>query len=158
MNPTEQAQPSIVPTRPELVAWPRVAASAAIFRGTRVLIAERGNGPMRGSWSLPGGKVEPGETAAAAAIREIKEETNLDVELAGLLDLHEIIRADPAGNVSFHYVIAVHFGTSLTGEPHAATDISDARFVTLNELANYRLTDGAVGYIREAHRRLGLIS
>ncbi len=154
MEQTTRAQTAPAPDGPELVAWPRAAASAAIFRGSRVLIAERGNGPMRGSWSLPGGKIEPGEKAAAAAVREIKEETNLDVELAGLLDLHEIIRADATGVVKFHYIIAVHFGTSLSGEPRAATDISDARFVALSELAHYRLTDGAVGYIHEAHRRL----
>lgn len=143
---------------PERVAWPRAAASAAIFRDGRVLIAERGNGPMRGAWSLPGGKIEPGETAAQAAVREIKEETQLDVELTGLLDLHEIIRADAQGVVQFHYLIAVHYGISRTGEPRAATDISDARFVELGELSEYRLTDGAVGFIREAHRRLGLAS
>ena len=119
------------PAGPELVAWPRAAASAAIFRDSRVLIAERGAGPMRGTWSLPGGKIEPGETAAAAARREIKEETGLYVELAGLIDLHEVIRTDAAGLVQLHYIIAVHYGTSLTGEPVAATDISDARFVTL---------------------------
>ena len=158
MDKNARSQASPAPDGPELVEWPRAAASAAIFRGARVLIAERGSGPMKGSWSLPGGKIEPGEKAAAAAIREIKEETNLDVELAGLLDLHEIIRADAAGVVRFHYIIAVHFGTSLTGEPRAATDISDARFVTLSELGKYRLTDGAVGYIHEAYRRLGLVS
>lgn len=143
---------------PELVAWPRAAASAAIFRGARVLIAERGAGPMRGTWSLPGGKIEPGETAAAAAIREIQEETGLDVELAGLIDLHEVIRRNGAGDVQLHYIIAVHYGTCATGEPRAATDISDARFVRLDELPGYRLTDGAVRFIHEAHRRLGLVS
>jgi ADP-ribose pyrophosphatase YjhB (NUDIX family) len=143
---------------PELVAWPRAAASAAIFRGARVLIAERGAGPMRGTWSLPGGKIEPGETAAAAAIREIQEETGLDVELAGLIDLHEVIRRSGAGDVQLHYIIAVHYGTCASGEPRAATDISDARFVRLDELSGYRLTDGAVRFIHEAHRRLGLVS
>ena len=141
---------------PELIAWPRAAASAAIFRGSRVLIAERGNGPMRGSWSLPGGKIEPGETAAAAAAREIEEETGLAVELRGLLDLHDVIRANAAGSVTLHYLICVFYGTCATGEPKAATDISDARFVTLDELPGYRMTDGAVKFIHEAHRRLGI--
>lgn len=134
--------------------WPRVAASAAIFRGDRVLIAERGNGPRRGMWSLPGGKIEPGETAAAAAAREIHEETGLVVELAGLLDVHDAIRADAGGNIEHHFVICVFYGTCGPGEPCAATDISDARFVTLDELAQYRLTEGAVTLINEAYRRL----
>lgn len=143
---------------PELVAWPRAAASAAIFRGSKVLIAERGAGPMRGSWSLPGGKIEPGETAAAAARREIKEETGLDVTLSGLIDLHEVIHTDPQRGLLVHYIIAVHYGTSLEGEPRAATDISDARFVGLGDLERYRMTDGAVRFIKEGYRRLGLVS
>ena len=137
-------------------AWPRVAASAAIFRGQRVLIAERGHDPRQGYWSLPGGKIEPGETAAAAAAREIREETGLDVSLAGLLDVHDAIRADDQGRIEHHFVICVFYGTSHSGEPQAATDISDARFVTLEELGQYQLTPGAVELILEAHRRLGL--
>ncbi len=138
------------------VPWPRAAASAAIFRGERVLIAERGGGPRKGYWSLPGGKIEPGETALAAATREIHEETGLVVSLAGLLDVHDAIRAGADGTIEHHYIICVYYGTCDVGEPRAATDISDARFVTLAELADYRLTDGAVSLIREAHRRLGL--
>ena len=152
-NSSTSAPPDLPAT--ELIAWPRAAASAAIFRGARVLIAERGNGPMRGSWSLPGGKIEAGETAAAAAAREIHEETGLRVELRGLLDLHDVIRTDAAGNVTLHYLICVFYGTSDDGEPRAATDISDARFVTLDALAGYPMTDGALAFIREAHRRLG---
>ena len=136
------------------VAWPRAAASAAIFRGPRVLIAQRGGGPAKGSWSLPGGKIEPGETAIAAAAREIHEETGLDVKLAGLLDVHNAIRTDADGTLQHHYIICVYFGTSMAGEPRAATDISDTRFVTLDELTGYRLTDGAIDLIHEAYRRL----
>ena len=134
--------------------WPRAAASIAVFRGDRVLIAERGNGPRKGTWSLPGGKIEPGETAAAAALREVKEETGLDVDLAGLLDVHDVIMHDDSGALRVHFVLAVYYGRARTGEPVAATDISDARFVTLDELASYTMTDGAARLIREAARRL----
>ena len=97
--------PSIVDGEPP--SWPRAAASAAIFRGNTVLIAERGHGPRKGVWSLPGGKIEAGETAAAAAVREIQEETGLTVELAGLLDVHDIIIKDQAGALTAHYLLAV---------------------------------------------------
>jgi 8-oxo-dGTP diphosphatase len=140
---------------PPVVAWPRVAASAAIFRDGRVLIAERGGGPGKGSWSLPGGKIEPGETAVEAALREVREETGLEVALAGLLDVHNAIRTDSDGAVLHHYVICVYYGRWVSGEPLAATDISDARFVGLEDLGDYPLTDGALKLIREAHRRLG---
>jgi 8-oxo-dGTP diphosphatase len=136
------------------VLWPRAAASAAIFRGDRILIAERGGGPRKGYWSLPGGKIEPGETAADAATREIMEETGLQVDLLGLLDVHDVIQADDEGNIQHHFVICVYFGRCGPGEPCAATDISDARFVTLDELPAYQLTGGASRLIHEAYRRI----
>ena len=141
-------------TTTEATFWPRAAASAAIIRDGLILIAERGGGPRKGYWSLPGGKIEPGETAAAAAAREIKEETGLDVTLRGLLDVHDVISADEGGNLQHHFIICVFYGTCGPGEPQAATDISDARFVTLEELASYKLTEGALALVREAYRRL----
>jgi ADP-ribose pyrophosphatase YjhB (NUDIX family) len=138
------------------VHWPQAAASAAIFRGRSVLLGERGQGPRKGTWSLPGGRIEPGETAAAAARREILEETGLTVELIGLLDVHDVIQPAEGGGVSLHYVLAVYYGTSAHGEPVAATDISNARFVPLEEIESYRMTDGAVRLIRRAAHKLGI--
>ena len=142
----------------ELVAWPRAAASAAIFRDGKVLIAERGSGPRKGYWSLPGGKVEPGETAMEAAAREILEETGLEVSIKGLVDVHNVIGRTIDGDVTHHYIICVYYGICGTGEPCAATDISDARFVTLDELREYQLTEGALAIIHEAHRRISAVS
>lgn len=140
---------------PELAAWPRAAASAAIFRDGKILIAERGNGPRKGYWSLPGGKIEPGETASEAAVREILEETGLEVAIRGLVDVHNVIGRDSAGEVDIHYIICVYFGTCGAGEPKAAADISDACFVSIDELPQYCLTDGAHRIILEAQRLLG---
>lgn len=134
--------------------WPQAAASAAIFRGGSVLLAERGRGPRRGSWSLPGGKIEPGETARQAALREIREETGLEVRIAGLLDVHDAIIRDEAGRLTAHYLLAVFYGVWLGGEPLAADDISDARFVPLAEVESYPLTPGAARLIAAASKRL----
>lgn len=136
--------------------WPRAAASAAIFRGSTVLLAERGNGPRKGVWSLPGGKIEAGETSREAALREIREETGLEVDLAGLLDVHNAIIRDKAGHLQAHYLIAVYYGTCLHGDPVAATDITDARFVPLDQVSGYRLTEGAARFIVEASKRLNV--
>src|SRR5882672_3110247 len=88
-------------------AWPRCGASAAIFRDGAVLLIERGKGALKGRWSLPGGHVEPGETAGAAALREVAEETSITAEMAGFVDLHELILHGSDGGLVAHYLIAV---------------------------------------------------
>lgn len=139
-------------TRPQ---WPRLAASAAIFREDRVLIGQRGKGAMSGLWSLPGGHVEPGETARAAASREVAEETGVVADILGLVDLHEVIQREGAQDsplqvVSWHYVIAVHYGLWRSGEPVPADDCRDARFVALSELDAFEMTTGAKLLIQRA--------
>lgn len=151
-----------------LPTWPRVGASAAIFRQGHVLLGERGKGAMAGWWSLPGGHVEPGETVSVAAQREVMEETGIEARILGLVDLHEVIRheatepgADVAGaavaasapvpTVSWHYIIAVHFGIWVSGEPIAASDCRATRFVDLGRLDEVPLTPGAEAMIHRAH-------
>lgn len=133
--------------------WPRAAASAAVFRGDCVLLVERGKPPVSGMWSLPGGHIEPGESAREAARREVMEETGVAAELLGLADMHDVIIRDQAGILTAHYLLAVFYGLWSAGEPAAATDCRDARFVALEDIGNYPLTDGAE-HIIEAARRL----
>lgn len=134
--------------RPE---WPRPAASAAIFRGDAVLIVERGKGALPGTWSLPGGHIEPGETARAAAVREIGEETGLAVVLSGLVDVHDAIIRNGDGVLTAHYVLTVFWGHCEEGTPKAATDVRDARFVPVSGIDGYRMTPGAQRIIRRAY-------
>jgi 8-oxo-dGTP diphosphatase len=134
----------------QAAAWPRCAVSAAVLRGEEVLLIERGKGTLRGFWSLPGGHIEPGETARAAALREVREETGVAAELAGLVDVHEVIRHGPGDVLAAHYLIAVFWGRWLAGEPMAGSDAAAARFVALADLPSYRLTDGAADFIHRA--------
>ena len=134
--------------RPE---WPRPAASAIILRGASVLIVERGKGALPGTWSLPGGHIEPGEKASEAAARELFEETGLAATLEGLVDVHDGIFRDSEGTLRAHYVLAVFWGHSDEGEPVAATDVRDARFVPVAEIDDYRMTPGAQAIIRRAY-------
>ncbi|HEX5957295.1 MAG TPA: NUDIX hydrolase [Hyphomicrobiaceae bacterium] len=131
--------------------WPRGAASAAIFRGAEVLLIERGKaGPLKGFWSLPGGRIEPGEKVRVAAMREVREETGIAAELDGLLDVHEVMRHDPAGRLMSHYLLAVFYGRWVSGEPVAGDDAAAARFVTLDAVAALKTTDGTPDLIRRA--------
>ena len=111
---------------------PRLGASACVWRDGRVLLIERAKPPV-GLWSLPGGHVEFGETARAAALRELREETGVAAELTGFVGLYEIIRERPA----FHYAIACYCGTWISGEPAAASDALSASWFLPSEL--YRL-------------------
>lgn len=130
--------------------WPRCGASATVFRGDEVLLIERGKGALKGFWSLPGGHIEPGETARAAALREVREETGIEAELVGLLDIHDVILHGPGDALSAHYLIAVFWGRWLAGEPAAGCDAAAARFVALSDVESYRLTDRAMDFICRA--------
>ncbi len=142
-------------SQPTSAPWPRCGASAAIFRGNQILLIERGKGSYRGHWSLPGGHVEPGETASAAAKREVAEETGITAEIAGLLDVHDIIMRRDDGALAAHYMIAVFFGRHVSGEPIPGDDAAAARFVALSDLASMPLTPRAEDFIRRAAAQRG---
>jgi 8-oxo-dGTP diphosphatase len=142
--------------QPEITSrWPRCGASAAVFRGREVLLIERGKGALQGRWSLPGGHIEPGETASAAALREVAEETGVVAEMAGFVDLHEVILHGPDQRLEAHYLIAVFAAHWRAGEPTPRQDAAAARFVPLGEVASYPLTDGAGSLIAKAWERYG---
>jgi 8-oxo-dGTP diphosphatase len=128
-------------------SWPRCGASAAIYRGREVLLVERGKGPLRGLWSLPGGHIEPGEPARAAASREVREETGVEAEIQGLIDIHEVLRHEQDGRLAVHYLLVVFFGRWRAGEPVAQGDAAAARFVPIDAIDALPLTDGAASFI-----------
>ncbi|HVF05451.1 MAG TPA: NUDIX domain-containing protein [Frankiaceae bacterium] len=98
----------------------------------RVLLVQRANEPSRGLWSIPGGRIEPGETARAAAAREVREETGLDVEVGELL---QTVDLGP-------YVVADFAATVTGGTLRAGDDALDARWCTVVELATLPLSPG----------------
>jgi ADP-ribose pyrophosphatase YjhB (NUDIX family) len=130
--------------------WPRVAASVAVFRDGRILLVERGKGPRRGLWSLPGGHIEPGETARAAAQRELMEETGIEADIVGLVDVHDVIMRRDDGALSAHYLLTVFYGRWRAGEPKAASDVANARFVAIADAGAMSLTPGAMSFITRA--------
>ena len=135
-------------------AWPRCGASAAVFRDGAVLLIERGKGALTGRWSLPGGHIEPGEAARAAALREVREETGVEADIQGLVDIHEVVLRGADGALAAHYLITVFCGRWRAGEPSAGSDASAARFVGIGDIERYPLTDGAAALIRRAWAQL----
>jgi 8-oxo-dGTP diphosphatase len=115
---------------------PTLAVSAVVLDDQdRLLVVERGKPPGEGQWSIPGGKVERGETIVAAVAREIFEETGLTVEVGALVDVVERIAA------SYHYVILTHVARITGGTLKPGDDVRDARLVSPEELAALPTTD-----------------
>lgn len=110
---------------------PVPAVGVVCLRGDEVLLIRRGTPPRQGEWSLPGGRIEPGETATDAAIRELREETGVEARLTGLLDVVDGI-FPTAGR---HYVLIDYAAEWLSGEPVAGDDALEARFVPLDQVA-----------------------
>ena len=136
-------------------SFPRLGASACVWRGDRVLIVQRGKPPLVGIWSLPGGSVEPGETMKEAAAREVTEETGVIVSLTALVDVVDVIRRDAAGNVDFHYAIACFAGTWVAGEPNPQSDVLAARFVAIEDINSLDITEGTPEIIKRSRHLLG---
>lgn len=121
---------------------PRPAVGVVCVRNDEVLLIQRGKPPREGEWSLPGGRIEWGETAAAAALRELAEETGIEAELVGLIDVVDgIFAARQSGEVWAHYVLVDYAARWLSGEPTAGDDAKAARFVPVSALADVELWD-----------------
>jgi ADP-ribose pyrophosphatase YjhB (NUDIX family) len=121
----------------------------------RVLLVQRGREPGRGLWSVPGGHVELGEPLAAAVVREVREETGLDVEVGARVDVLERIGRDDAGRVTYHFLIVDYLVRVVGGTLEAAEDAADARFVSLDEIAQLPTTSGLVPVLQRALALLG---
>ncbi|MEO9340559.1 NUDIX hydrolase [Mesorhizobium sp. SB112] len=115
------------------------AVSVAAIRGDRVLLVKRARAPSKGLYAFPGGRVEEGETLEEAAKRELLEETGLEV--TEIRPFREIYISAAAGDRPIDYRLQVFAGLAAPGEPIAADDAEEARFVTLREMEGMQLTD-----------------
>lgn len=111
------------------VSRPVLAASIAVFRAGRVLLIRRAKAPALGLYSLPGGRIEAGETLRDGVLRELQEELALEADLVGFVDHVEHIEADEAGSIRAHAVIAAYCGHWRAGEPIPSDEVSDWRWV-----------------------------
>ncbi len=140
----------------EYPARPIVGIGVVVLRPGGVVLVRRGKPPNLGSWSLPGGAQELGETAEEAARRELAEETGLtvgDLHLAANVDT---IRRDPAGRVQFHYTIIDFAARWIKGDPRPGSDVSEAVWASLDALGPFALWSEAHRVIAIARGLLGL--
>jgi 8-oxo-dGTP diphosphatase len=122
----------------------RIRCVGAVIRDTdgRLLLIKRGHEPGAGLWSLPGGRIEPGETDQQAVAREVLEETNLTAECRHLLGRVEL--PGPDGTV---IDVSDYLAVVTAGELAAADDAAAARWVTSADLDTLPLTSGLAGYL-----------
>jgi len=113
---------------------PVIGVGAVILDGRQVLLIERGQAPLKGEWSLPGGALELGETLEEGIRREVLEETGLMVEPVGIVDVVDRISRDAEGRVQYHYVLVDYLCRVTGGSLACATDAADARWATLDDL------------------------
>jgi mutator protein MutT len=118
---------------------PLVGVGGIVVARERVLLVRRAREPLRGKWSLPGGMVEVGETLAEAVRREIAEETGLTVRVGSIVKVLDRITRDEQKRVQFHYVLVDFLCRVEGGKLRAASDVSEARWVRREELAQYGL-------------------
>lgn len=113
-----------------------IAGVGAIVVGAdgRVVLVKRRNPPLAGRWSLPGGVIDVGEGLEQAVVREVREETGLDVAVGPLVDVVERVLRDAAGRVEYHYILLDYLCRPTGGAPRAATDAADVTWAAAADL------------------------
>jgi 8-oxo-dGTP diphosphatase len=139
------------------LSHPVPTVGVVCLRGDQVLLIKRGTPPRLGQWSLPGGRIEWGETNAVAALRELKEETGVEAELLGLIDVVDgVFPARPGGEITRHYVLIDYAARWISGEPVAGDDAAEARFVSRDEAMALVEWDETRRMITETYERFSL--
>jgi ADP-ribose pyrophosphatase YjhB (NUDIX family) len=128
-----------------------VGVGAVILDGDgRVVLVKRQHEPLAGQWSLPGGALDVGETLQAGTRREVAEETGLVVDVGPVIDVFDRILLDDEGRVQYHFVLVDYLCTPVGGRLAAASDVSDAAYVSRAEVAHRRVTEKARDVIDRA--------
>jgi len=133
---------------------PVVGVGAVVISEGKILLEKRKNEPGKGKWSIPGGVVDLGESPEQAVVREVMEETCLEVDAPRLIDVVSDVSLDEAGKVKYHFVIIDYLVAVKRGEPKAASDADALVWVPLNEVEAYDLTRSFRNFFRRNRQRL----
>lgn len=126
--------------------WPEVIVTVVVIRDNTILMTERKYPPFQGFWALPGGHLEFGEQLEEAAIREIKEETGIDIKITEFLKFDNIVSNEL--KKSFHAVIFHFQGEYLGGNVIRGSDAKNADWINLKDLPDYNLSPVDVNVIK----------
>jgi 8-oxo-dGTP diphosphatase len=137
----------VAPTEPP--QRPQLAVSAAIFRDDRVLLVRRARSPGKGFYSLPGGRVEFGESLHAALHREVDEETGVRVEIIGLAGWREVL---PGASGGGHYLIMSFAARWMAREPVLNDEHDDFKWIEPEAIGDLKVTGGLLEVIQAARR------
>ena len=125
------------------------AVGAIVLEKGEMVLVRRDREPALGLWSLPGGKVEWGETLREAVVREVHEEAGIDIDVEGVAGFLERIIPDDDGEVRYHFLIVDFWARPRSRDLKAGDDVSDARWVPVGELAEMHLTPGLYEFLQD---------
>jgi ADP-ribose pyrophosphatase YjhB (NUDIX family) len=150
-----QAEEDVVPvnaTRPsrQYPGQPIVGVGAVIIQDGKVVLVKRRFEPLAGQWSLPGGRLELGETLEGGLAREMLEETGLEIEVGPVVDVFDRILLDPERKVRYHYVLIDYLCRPIAGTLAHGSDVAAAELVDPGDLDRFRLTPKATSVIEKA--------
>lgn len=132
---------------------PLVGVGAVIFNDkNQVVLIKRGNEPKKGLWAIPGGNVELGEQVRETAIREVKEECNINIELRDLLGVVDLILKDSGGKVQYHYVLIDYLAQYSGGELKPQSDVSETGWFYQNELEKLDIPEVTLKVLEKAFK------
>ena len=141
---TTVSESRLYPSRPFL------AASVAVFRDGRVLLAMRTKPPSPALFSLPGGLVENGETLEEAALRELREEVGVEADIVGFAGHVEVIERDDEARVRSHFVVNAFAAHWRAGEPMPGPEAGQVLFASPRDIPEMRTTPGLLGIVQRA--------
>ena len=135
--------------------FPFVGVGVVVWKNEEFLLIRRGKEPMKGAWSIPGGRQHLGETIKEAAIREVREETGLEIDVIALIDVIDSIRKDDKGVVAWHATLVDYAARHISGEAVAGDDALSVGWFTLRDLQELGLWSETMRIIRKSAQIAG---
>jgi mutator protein MutT len=133
---------------------PFIGIGAIIICDGKILLEKRKNDPGKGKWSVPGGLVELGENIEQTVLREVREETGLEVEKPEHIDVVDNVDFDEHGKIRYHFVIVDYFVRVKCGTAKAASDAEEVRWVQLGDVEKYDLTETFRAFFQRNRQKL----